>query len=338
MPDLRRHSDLDLAREARRREGSGAEPWYSHYHPVYGEAWSKVLSRSLRIVAVCYVSIAISAYEVFPCRSVVGRKVMTHNVDMACESKRHRAGMALGIFSFLIVIVGYPLCIWLHLARTKRRYHGLHIAHLLTRFGSFYVDYRNNVQTYWFAYESVTIVLICAACLALQNTTLSIVLVTAVLFSSYVNSLTLKPRIAHVQTRMQHNLYCSGLLFCAGSALLLEGDGSRTMLGEGHARVALGEIVVHASVVLWFYALRHSFNEAVELGLMRKINATLDDLFATQAAASGALPDSPKQGRGRHLVHAESSSGLGDTLSRGLDASAEQVDRSWTQHATCSTT
>lgn len=66
---------------------------YSHHNPFYGRAWSTFLSRAVRIVGVCYVSIAIASYEVFPCTKILGARRMEHNVDVACGSSRHRASV-----------------------------------------------------------------------------------------------------------------------------------------------------------------------------------------------------------------------------------------------------
>ena len=275
--------------------GAGAatrEPWYSHFHPVYGEAYSGFFSRLLRITAVCYVSIAISAYEVFPCRHVLGEKLMAKNVDAECGGTSHKADMLVGTLTFAAIVVGFPLAVVVHLYASKKRYGGLHTPHLLARFGSFYGDYRNDVQVYWYGFETTAVVGVCLACVCFTSAALSVVLTTTIVFVMYLAAFGVRPYTGILQTAMAHDLYCCGLMFCAGSVLLLEDDGSRTTVGDK----TLGELYIHCSVALWFYALRHSFTEFVELGVHTRIDERLEAVF-DEPEPDALLPRTPRASR-----------------------------------------
>ena len=117
-------------------------PWLSHYNEAYGEAWSRFVLRSLRMVGVCYASVAVAAYNTFPCQHVLGAQLMEHDLEAACGSQRHNALRCLGALVVAGYVVGFPLGICVLLWSQKKRYNGLHVPHLLARYGTFYEGYR----------------------------------------------------------------------------------------------------------------------------------------------------------------------------------------------------
>ena len=137
---------VDLAKKLR-RDGettvAAALAALDHYEGDLGERFSDWIAHSLMILDVCHTTIAVKTLGVWRCvGDLDGRRFLIHAPEIRCGTANHAI---LRVFAGLYiagVVLGFPLFTCAVLVKNKVEHAGLHVPHVLARYGWVYSRYR----------------------------------------------------------------------------------------------------------------------------------------------------------------------------------------------------
>ncbi|KAH8093677.1 hypothetical protein JL720_4827 [Aureococcus anophagefferens] len=127
-----------------------------HYDGFLGRAVSTALAKSLVVTDICHTTIAVKTLEVWRCEETAAG-ILGSDRPRSCAPSRHNVMRFAGLY-IAGVVVGFPLFIAAILTRNNMRYEGLHVPHVLARYGAFYDRY--HTKYFWDAWLTLRVLLL----------------------------------------------------------------------------------------------------------------------------------------------------------------------------------
>ncbi|KAH8062628.1 hypothetical protein JL722_3555 [Aureococcus anophagefferens] len=132
---------------------------FDHYDGDLGAATSHAIKTFFITLDVCHTTITFKSLQVWRCDEYAnGESFLRDSPDVRCHTRAHFAMRVLAAVCIAGVVVGWPLFSGFILRYYKRTYDGLHVPHVLERYGFLYDRYATHYL--WDAWLCLRVVLL----------------------------------------------------------------------------------------------------------------------------------------------------------------------------------